>query len=261
MRTPKKPRRLPAPGSGRKPNDGPLKSNASADLPLIAAWLATDHGRFPSAETDAAHALLGLANLARRSDLGGVNLAFPEGIPRNIRLRKRAVPHGPLGGVRRLGRGRPKGGAGTRSPSPWASVMITQLRDPQVAPNPLVHPAMFTDDATQPVPSQGVSQGVWPSKALERMHGGVLEEVMDLRQDLGIGGLPRHPLGENLQRGKGQPSANPGAAVHPDVDDDMGAGCAERTVPARREHGEVAGDVRAPSVESAMPCLGRPTAL
>ena len=79
----------PAPGAGRKPNDGPMKSNVYADLPLLLAWLATGHGRFPKPDTHAAHALVGLAELARRTDLDDINLAFPEGIPRNIHLRPR----------------------------------------------------------------------------------------------------------------------------------------------------------------------------
>jgi len=80
----------PAPGAGRKPKDGPVKSNVYADLPLLFAWIATAQGRFAEADTHAAHALLGLAELARRTDLDDINLDFPEGIPRNVHLRKRA---------------------------------------------------------------------------------------------------------------------------------------------------------------------------
>jgi DNA-directed RNA polymerase specialized sigma24 family protein len=47
--------------------------------------------------------------------------------------------------------------------------------------------------------------------------------------------------------------------VHPEGVGDLGAGCGERTAPARREEGDAAGDGRAPCVEPATALLGTPT--
>lgn len=77
------------PGVGRKPKDGPVKVARYEDLSILQALFAAEHGRFPADQADAGHALVGLAELARRGDVSNLNVGFSEGMGRNIRLCRR----------------------------------------------------------------------------------------------------------------------------------------------------------------------------